>query len=105
LQKDLNREEVVKALHSGMSRDDLTHQFCMEKTARCTEKKMEAVMPRGKRKDHKFVPKTEQQLKYDKIIDALTDAGVMGNDDGSTAPDIVDRFDNVLRMLEESGEL
>jgi len=29
----------------------------------------------------------------------------VGNDDGTAAPDIMDRFDNVLKMLEENGEL
>ena len=28
-----------------------------------------------------------------------------GNDDGTAAPDIMERFDNVLKMLEENGEL
>lgn len=101
---NVDRDEVADDLLEQISKAELTKKYCTDISSRCS-KTAQVFMEKGKRRDHKFKVKSKEAKSYDRIMDAFAEAGVLGGDDGSTAPDIVDRFDAVLRMLEERGEL
>ncbi|GAB5036439.1 Hypothetical protein NocV09_03900410 [Nannochloropsis oceanica] len=101
----VERDEVVDDLvEQVISKSGLVTKYCKDISSRCS-KNTQSLMEKGKRRDHKFHVKTKEAKSYDRIMDAFAEAGVLGNDDGTAAPDIMDRFDNVLKMLEENGEL
>lgn len=105
--REIEKDTLVVAGSSGRySVQALQDKFCNDFSRRCKAGKRNKVMKWSeKRKDYDFKVKDAQGKKHDLLMDRLAEGGVLGDSSGNSAPDVADRLFEVIRQMEENGEL
>jgi hypothetical protein len=106
LEEDLTTETMARvvwrAIVAGQELPSIQEKLCQNMTSHCKPKNRDKVF-KGKRKDYEWTKKDANTKRVDNLMAHLEMAGVIGSQAGDTG--VADRFEQVLKDLEMSGEL